>query len=64
MSQHLSTIKTVVLYHSGYGHTERRTVAVADGSPDETSTGDLETARRYGARVAAIAAQFQSSRGD
>lgn len=30
----------------------------ADASPDEMSPGDLETARRYGARVAAIAAQF------
>ncbi len=30
----------------------------ADASPEEMSTGDLETARRYGARVANIAAQF------
>lgn len=30
----------------------------ADASPEEMSSGDLETARRYGARVANIAAQF------
>lgn len=30
----------------------------ADASPEDMSTGDLETARRYGARVANIAAQF------
>ncbi|KAG8149696.1 flavodoxin family protein [Burkholderia catarinensis] len=34
----------------------------ADASPDEMSPGDLETARRYGARVAMIAAQFRSGR--
>ncbi|WP_174909794.1 flavodoxin family protein [Burkholderia diffusa] len=32
----------------------------ADASPDEMSAGDLETARRYGARVATIAAQFRA----
>lgn len=32
----------------------------ADASPDEMSPGDLETARRYGARVATIAEQFRS----
>lgn len=32
----------------------------ADASPEEMSTGDLETARRYGARVAMIAGQFRS----
>lgn len=31
----------------------------ADASPEEMSPGDLETARRYGARVAAIAHQFR-----
>lgn len=30
----------------------------ADASPEEMSCGDLETARRYGARVANIATQF------
>ncbi|WP_130098446.1 flavodoxin family protein [Siccibacter turicensis] len=30
----------------------------ADASPEEMSSGDLETARLYGARVANIAAQF------
>lgn len=30
----------------------------ADASPEEMSTGDLETARRYGARVAMIAGQL------
>jgi NAD(P)H dehydrogenase (quinone) len=30
----------------------------ADAAPDEMSQGDLETARRYGIRVAATAAQF------
>lgn len=34
----------------------------ADASPEEMSTGDLETARRYGARVANIAAQFHPVR--
>lgn len=32
----------------------------ADASPDDMSPGDLETARRYGARVATIAGQFRS----
>ncbi|MBU6489102.1 MAG: flavodoxin family protein [Burkholderiales bacterium] len=32
----------------------------ADASPEEMSTGDLETARRYGARVAMIAGQLLS----
>ncbi|KGC06389.1 flavodoxin family protein [Burkholderia cepacia] len=32
----------------------------ADASPDEMSPGDLETARRYGARVAAIAGQLRA----
>ncbi|WJN79254.1 Multimeric flavodoxin WrbA [Burkholderia anthina] len=38
----------------------------ADASPEEMSPGDLETARRYGARVATIAAQLRAgqSRGD
>jgi multimeric flavodoxin WrbA len=31
----------------------------ADASPEEMSTGDLETARRYGERVATIAAQLR-----
>ncbi|MBR8252336.1 flavodoxin family protein [Burkholderia ambifaria] len=34
----------------------------ADASPDEMSPGDLETARRYGERVATIAAQFRAGR--
>jgi NAD(P)H dehydrogenase (quinone) len=34
----------------------------ADASPEEMSPGDLETARRYGARVAMIAGQFGSGR--
>ncbi|MGF6963268.1 NAD(P)H dehydrogenase (quinone) [Paraburkholderia sp. WC7.3g] len=34
----------------------------ADASPEEMSPGDLETARRYGARVAMIAGQFRSGR--
>jgi multimeric flavodoxin WrbA len=34
----------------------------ADASPQEMSEGDLETARRYGARVAMIAGQFRSGR--
>ncbi|WP_423820580.1 flavodoxin family protein [Salinisphaera sp. SPP-AMP-43] len=34
----------------------------ADASPEEMSPGDLETARRYGARVAAFAGQFRSGR--
>ena len=34
----------------------------ADASPEEMSPGDLETARRYGARVAMIAAQLCSGR--
>ncbi|MDR3436272.1 flavodoxin family protein [Telmatospirillum sp.] len=34
----------------------------ADASPEEMSPGDLETARRYGARVAMIAGQFQSGK--
>ncbi|RQV08843.1 flavodoxin family protein [Burkholderia cenocepacia] len=38
----------------------------ADASPEEMSPGDLETARRYGARVAAIAGQLRAgqSRSD
>ncbi|KVQ54805.1 NADPH-dependent FMN reductase [Burkholderia territorii] len=32
----------------------------ADASPDEMSSGDLETARRYGAGVATIAGQFRA----
>ncbi|WP_036177593.1 flavodoxin family protein [Massilia sp. 9096] len=36
----------------------------ADASPEEMSTGDLETARYYGARVATIATQFRSSQGE
>ncbi|KVH09264.1 MULTISPECIES: flavodoxin family protein [Burkholderia cepacia complex] len=38
----------------------------ADASPEEMSPGDLETARRYGARVAMIAGQLRAgqSRGD
>ena len=31
----------------------------ADAAPDEMSPGDLETARRYGARVATVAARFR-----
>lgn len=34
----------------------------ADASPDEMSPGDLETARRYGERVAGIARQFRAGR--
>ncbi|AXF26068.1 NADPH-dependent FMN reductase [Burkholderia pyrrocinia] len=34
----------------------------ADASPEEMSPGDLETARRYGARVAMIAGQLRSGR--
>ncbi|HIC7213069.1 flavodoxin family protein [Burkholderia stabilis] len=34
----------------------------ADASPEEMSPGDLETARRYGARVAMIAGQFRSGK--
>jgi multimeric flavodoxin WrbA len=34
----------------------------ADASPAEMSTGDLETARLYGVRVALIAEQFQAGR--
>lgn len=34
----------------------------ADASPDEMSQGDLETARRYGTRVAMIAGQLVSGR--
>lgn len=34
----------------------------ADASPAEMSPGDLETARRYGARVAMIAGQFRSGK--
>lgn len=34
----------------------------ADASPEEMSEGDLETARRYGARVSTIAGQFRSGR--
>jgi len=34
----------------------------ADASPDEMSPGDLETARRYGARVAMIAGQLRAGR--
>lgn len=34
----------------------------ADASPEEMSSGDLETARLYGARIALIAGQFQSGR--
>ncbi|MBC8752626.1 MULTISPECIES: flavodoxin family protein [Paraburkholderia] len=34
----------------------------ADASPEEMLPGDLETARRYGARVAMIAGQFRSGR--
>ncbi|WP_423760595.1 flavodoxin family protein [Burkholderia sp. NLJ2] len=34
----------------------------ADASPAEMSPGDLETARRYGARVATIAGQFRSGK--
>ncbi|MRT25009.1 NADPH-dependent FMN reductase [Enterobacteriaceae bacterium RIT697] len=33
----------------------------ADASPEEMSSGDLETARRYGERVANIAARFHLS---
>ncbi|MBN3785849.1 flavodoxin family protein [Burkholderia sp. Ac-20353] len=38
----------------------------ADASPEEMSPGDLETARRYGARVAMIAGQLRAgkSRGN
>jgi len=34
----------------------------ADASPEEMSPGDLETARRYGARVAMIAGQLRAGR--
>ena len=34
----------------------------ADASPDEMSPGDLETARRYGARVATITKRFAAGR--
>ncbi|RON51789.1 flavodoxin family protein [Pseudomonas frederiksbergensis] len=34
----------------------------ADASPEEMSPGDLDTARLYGARVAAIAGQFRSGK--
>ncbi|MET3215515.1 flavodoxin family protein [Burkholderia sp. A2] len=34
----------------------------ADASPQEMSPGDLETARRYGARVAAIAGQLRAGK--
>lgn len=32
MSHPLKTINAVVIYHSGYGHTERMAAAVADGA--------------------------------
>jgi multimeric flavodoxin WrbA len=34
----------------------------ADASPEEMSSGDLETARLYGARVALIAGQFRAGK--
>ncbi len=36
--------------------------APADASPEEMSSGDLETARRYGARVVLIAGQLRAGR--
>lgn len=36
----------------------------ADAAPDEMSPGDLETARLYGARVAAVAARFAAGATD
>lgn len=43
-----------VVYFSGYGHTKRVAEAVTAGA-DAIPDGDIETARQYGARVAAIA---------
>ena len=33
----------------------------SDASPDEVNTGDLETARLYGARVADVASKFKAN---
>jgi flavodoxin len=57
-----------VVYHSGYGHTKRMAESVAAGamaqSPSDSSleemlSGDLETAKLFGQRVAATAARFK-----
>ena len=32
MTEHASSARTAVVYHSGYGHTERMAAAVAEGA--------------------------------
>jgi flavodoxin len=54
--------KTVVIYHSGYGHTRRLAEAVAEGAGvDEMAPGNLETAKLYGKRVSEIAGKLRLS---
>ncbi|HEX7340459.1 MAG TPA: flavodoxin family protein [Rhodanobacteraceae bacterium] len=42
MLRHTPTIKTVVVYHSGYGHTQRMATAIADGAEAELVAIDAE----------------------
>lgn len=62
--------KIAVVFHSGYGHTLKQAQAVAagagammqtpsDASPEEVISGDLETAQRFGERVAQLTRQFK-----
>jgi len=42
MDQHTPMVKTVVVYHSGYGHTKRMAIAVAEGADAELVAIDPE----------------------
>ncbi|WP_028221693.1 hypothetical protein [Paraburkholderia oxyphila] len=69
--------RIVIADHSGYGHTKKLAEAVLDGlqgagadskllavaSPDEAPpAGDLETARAFGAHIAAVTARWLAGR--
>ncbi|CAI8918910.1 NAD(P)H dehydrogenase (quinone) [Burkholderia ambifaria] len=42
MTQHTSSVKAVVVYHSGYGHTARMAAAVAEGAGAELVAIDAD----------------------
>lgn len=51
--------KIAVVFHSGYGHTQRMAQSPSDSSPSEMLPGDLETAKVFGKCVAEGVAEFK-----
>jgi hypothetical protein len=49
-----------LVFHSGYGHTLRMAQSPSDSSSEEMLPGDLETAKRFGKPVAAVATSIRS----